>query len=178
MKYLRFLAAAACAVTLGGGACSEAAPKQPEADAPKPALVLPDQFERTQDIAQFRGGVVVVLYGDRDGMPANKGLGEKLHARYGAAKAPAVKVLPVVCLGAMPEPLKRIVRNRVKKESPDSIVLLDFEGKTKGQLGLKEGVPNLAVLDAKGNVRMKHAGELDAAGYTKLLETIDALRKE
>jgi hypothetical protein len=172
------------------------------ADAPKATLTLPDQFERKQDIAQFRGDVLVILYGDKDGMPANKGLGEKLQLHYhpGAKdlpstqahrapvsplpglkegqRTPDVKVLPVVCFGKTAEVVKNIIRNRVRKESPEAPVLLDFEGKMVQQFGLKEGRPNLMVIDAAGIVRFKNAGELDAAGYAKLLETIDALRKE
>ena len=172
------------------------------AQPPKAELELDDQFERKQDIAQFKGGVLVILYGDREGMPANKGLGEKLHVQYhptakgqtGAksAKAPVipvldvkegtlspdVRVLPVACIGKVPEVVKNIIRNRVKKEAPETLVLLDFETKMKDQFGLKEGVPNLVVIDAQGRVRMKSSGELDAANYAKLIQAIDFLRKE
>jgi hypothetical protein len=166
---------------------------------PKAMLALPDQFERKQDIAQFQGDVLVILYGDKDGMPANKGLGEKLQLQYhppveGVAanklpvtplpglkegqRSPDVHVLPVVCLGNSPSPIKNFIRSRIKKEAGESPVLLDFEGKMKAHFGLKEGQPNLVVIDASGRVRMKLAGELDAASYAKLLETIDVLRKE
>jgi hypothetical protein len=191
MKFHVVLAIASClAISSGAGAQQKA------------SLTLPDQFERAQDIAQFRGGVLVILYGDKDGMPANKGLGEKLHVQYHPAargksgaewhkapvtplpglregqRSPEVKVLPVVCFGRMPEAVRGIIRNRVRKESPESPVLLDFEGKTREQFGLKESVPNLAVLDAAGRVRFRAAGGLDADGYAKLVQTIDALRKE
>jgi hypothetical protein len=43
---------------------------------------------------------------------------------------------------------------------------------------MKEGEPNLIVLDAKGRVRMKVAGEMDDATYAKLLRAIDYLRQE
>ena len=182
-------------------ACSAIA-QPPRTEPPKAVMVLEDQFERKQDIAQFKGDVLVILYGDREGMPANKGLGEKLYLQYhptakgqtGAkvAKAPVipvlgvadgmpspdVRVLPVVCLGKVPDVVKNIVRSRVKKESPEGLVLLDFESKMKDQFGLKEGVPNLVVIDAQGRVRMKSSGELDAASYAKLLQAIDFLRNE
>jgi hypothetical protein len=190
----RILSTALAAVVLS--ATVEAQP------APKAVLSLPDQFERKHDIAQFRGDVLVILYGDKDGMPANKGLGQRLQLHYhpGAKdlpptqahrapvsplpglkegqRSPDVKVLAVVCFGKTPEAIKNIIRNRVRKESPESPVLLDFEGKTSAQFGLKEGKPNLAVIDATGQVRLTSAGELDAAAYTKLTETIDSLRKE
>jgi hypothetical protein len=174
----------------------------PRMEPPKATLVLEDQFERKQDIGQFQGQVLIILYGDRDGMPANKGLGEKLHLYYhptakgqlpaDANKAPVtplpglpegaispnVRVLPVACIGKVPDLFKNMIRNRVKKEAPDTLVLLDFEDKMKDQFGMKEGEPNLVVVDAKGRVRMKVAGELDEATYAKLLQGVDYLRKE
>jgi hypothetical protein len=176
--------------------------QSPRAEPPKAVLILEDQFERKQDIAQFRGNVLVVLYGDKDGMPANKGLGEKLHVHYHpaakglppaqAAKAPVVplkgvpegkpspdvRILPVACIGKVPEVVKGIIRGRVKKEASESMVLLDFETKMKDQFGLKEGQPNLVVIDAQGRVRMKMAGELTDDNYRQLIQSLDYLRKE
>lgn len=174
----------------------------PRAEPPKAVLTLEDQFERPQDIAQFRGGVLVILYGDRDGMPANKSLGENLHVKYHpsakgqppavANKAPVVpleglpegvaspdvRVLPVACIGKVPGVIRDFIRGRIKKEAPDSLVLLDFETKMKDQFGMKSGEPNLVVIDAAGRMRMKMSGELDAASYKKLTDAIDYLRKE
>jgi len=169
---------------------------------PKAVIVLDDQFEKRQDIAQFKGDVLVVLYGDKEGMPANRSLGEKLDVQYHptakgmtpaeAAKAPVtpvpglrdgqrspeLRVLPIACIGKVPDVVKAIIRNRIKKEAPESPVLLDFETKMKDQFGLKEGEPNLLVIDAQGRVRMKTAGNLDAPTYTKVLEVINQLRQE
>jgi hypothetical protein len=169
---------------------------------PKAVIALEDQFERQQNIAQFEGQVLVVLYGDREGMPVNKELGEKLHVYYhptakgqtpaDANKAPVsplpglpegavspnVRVLPVACVGKVPDVVKNVVRSRVKKEAPDTLVLLDFDNKMKDQFGMKEGEPNLLVIDAKGRVRMKVGGELDSNTYTRLLLAVDYLRKE
>jgi hypothetical protein len=174
----------------------------PKAEPPRAMLILEDQFERKQDIALFRGSVLVILYGDKDGMPANKSLGEKLHVHYHptakgllpgqAAKAPVaplngvpegkpspdVRVLPVACIGKVPDVVKGIIRSRVKKEVPESLVLLDFETKMKDQFGLKAGEPNLVVIDAQGRVRMKMAGELTDDNYKHLIQAVDFLRKE
>jgi hypothetical protein len=170
---------------------------------PSPAqLTLEDQFERTHDLADHAGDIVVLLYGDRQGMPANKELGEKLYVHYHpaakgqaspqAAKAsvaplpdlpegkrsPDVKVVPVACFSKAGNVFKNVIRNQVKKNAPETPVWLDFEEKTKEQFGLTPGVPNLALIDAQGRVRHRSAGELDAKGYSRLLEAIDFLRKE
>lgn len=169
---------------------------------PQASLILDDQFERPQDIVQYRGNVLILLYGDRDGTAANKLLGERLHVHYHptakgltpgeASKAPAipvqgllegkrspdVRVVPVACIGKVPDLVKTIIRGRIKKEAPDTIVLLDFEAKMKDQFGMKEGEPNLVVIDAAGRVRMKAAGELNEATYSRLVQVVDYLRKE
>ncbi|MCE9531154.1 MAG: hypothetical protein K8T89_08525 [Planctomycetes bacterium] len=174
----------------------------PRAEPPKAVLTLEDQFEKKQDISQFRGDVVVILYGDREGMPANRGLGEKLHVHYHptakgsppaqankapvvalpgvreGVRSPDVRVLPIACIGKVPEVVKNLIRARVKKESPETLVLLDFEGKMQSQFGMKEGMSNLVVLDALGRVRLRSTGELDAAKFTKLTQAIDSLRQE
>ena len=173
-----------------------------KAQPPKAELVLEDPSERKQDIAQFRGSVLVLLYGDKDGMAANKSLGEKLHVHYHptakglppgqAMKAPVspvpgisngqaspdVRVVPVACIGKVPDVVKSIIRGRIKKEAAETGVLLDFENKMKEQFGLKEGQPNLVVIDAQGRVRMKIGGELDEQNYAQLLQAVDFLRKE
>lgn len=171
-------------------------------DPPKASLVLEDQFERKQDIAQFRGNVLVILYGDKDGMSNNRSLGEKIHVQYHptakgltpgqASKAPVkalegladgqrppdVRVLPVACIGKVPDVVKGFIRGRIKKEAPDTLVLLDFESKMKDQFGLKEGEANLVVIDAQGRVRMKIAGEVDEKAWARLISAVDYLRKE
>jgi hypothetical protein len=174
----------------------------PHVEPPKATLVLEDQFERKQDIAQFRGDVLVLLYGDRSGSSANRALGETLHVRYHpsakgkspaeAAKAPAtpvpdlkegmrspdVRVVPVACIDKAPDVMKPFIRGRFKKDAPDTVVLLDFDNKMKEQFGMREGEPNLVVIDALGRVRMKVGGELDQITYTRLLQAVDYLRRE
>ncbi len=174
----------------------------PKAEPPRAKLVLEDQFERKQDIAQFRGNVLVILYGDKNGMTASKPLGEKLHVHYHpmarglspkeASKAPVtplqglaegqrspdVRVLPVACIGKVPDVVKTVIRGRIKKEAGDTLVLLDFETKMKDQFGMKEGQANIVVIDAQGRVRMKIAGDVDDPTYARLIQAVDYLRKE
>ena len=170
---------------------------------PSPAkLTLEDQFERTHDLTDYVGDIVVLLYGDRQGMPANKELGEKLYIHYHpqakgqspaqaarvpvtplpdlpeGKRSPDVKIVPVTCFSKAGNVFKSVIRNQVKKNAPETAVWLDFDDKTKEQFGLTPGVPNLAIIDGQGRVRYRSAGELDAKGYSRLLEAIDLLRKE
>ena len=76
---------------------------QPPAAAPKAVeLVMEDQFERKTDLADLRGNVVILVYGDRKGTDACRTLGEQLHVCWHPtakgqlpAKAQAAPVVPL-----------------------------------------------------------------------------------
>ena len=77
---------------------------QPPAVAPT-SLVLGDQFDRKADLADLRGQVVVVVYGDRKATDACRTLGESLHVCWHPdakgqppAKAQAAPVVPLANL--------------------------------------------------------------------------------
>ncbi|MBN9118922.1 MAG: hypothetical protein J0I06_07145, partial [Planctomycetes bacterium] len=99
----------------------------PAAPAPKAVeLVLEDQFERKANLADLRGNVVILVFGDRKGTDACRTLGEQLHVCWHPtakglppAKAqtapvvpldglkpgqvsPNVIVVPVACCGKVP----------------------------------------------------------------------------
>jgi len=165
-------------------------------------LTLPDQFEQKHDIAQYRGHVVVLLYGDRAGMPSNRELGEKLHVDFHpAAKGlppgqahrvpprplpnlpadkvtPDVFVIPVAVIGKVPKLVQNLIRGQVKNGAPEVPVWLDFEDRMKQNFGLTEGVPNMVVIDGWGRVRFQAAGMLDAAKYQRMAQVVEYLRNE
>ena len=175
---------------------------QPRPEPPQITLALEDQFERKHDVGQYRGNVLVLVYGDREAATANRALGEKLHVHYHPAakgkppgeaarapvtpgldskegeRSPDVRVVPVACIGKVPGPVKHFIRGAFRKDAPETAVLLDFENKMKDQFGLRAGEPNLVVIDGAGRLRMKMAGELDQDAYGRLLQAIDYLRKE
>jgi hypothetical protein len=187
----------ALALALAGSARAQA-PAAPSMD----ALKLDDQFEQLHSVPEYRGHVLVLLYGDRGGLSASKELGQKLHVYYHpgaqglkpaeAAKVPVkplpkvpegtpspdVFVVPVACIGKVPTLVRNVIRNQVKKGSPDARVWLDYTDTMKGMVGLTAGVPNLLVIDAWGRLRHKAAGELTDEQYAKVLETIDGCRAE
>ncbi len=175
---------------------------QPRPEPPQVTLALEDQFERKYDVGQYRGNVLVLVFGDREAAAANRALGESLHVRYHpsakgktpgeAARAPVipvpdlkegerspdVRVVPVACIGMAPGPVRYFIRGAFKKDAPETAVLLDFENKMKDQFGLRAGEPNLVVIDGAGRLRLKMAGELNQDAYGRLLHAIDYLRKE
>lgn len=173
------------------------------AEPPPPAtLSLPDQFDKTRDLKDLRGGVTILLYGDRQASDANRALGERLHIQFHptakglapaearkapvvpiaglaeGAKSPPVHIVPVACMTKAPEVIVSLVKREVRKASPDLAVWMDAEGKMKETFGLKDGEPNLVILDAAGRLRYRAQGELDAKTYARVVEVVDFLRKE
>ncbi|HVK10069.1 MAG TPA: hypothetical protein VM597_14975 [Gemmataceae bacterium] len=172
------------------------------ADPPAASLTLTDQFEKTRDLKEFRGDVVVVLYGDRKATDANRALGEKLHVAYhptakglpparahkappsavpglpAGARSPDVHVVPVACTGKAPEFVLGFLRRELKKASPDVPVWIDAGTVMKDTFGQREGEPNLVVIDAAGRLRYRVLGEPDAKTTARLIEIVDYLRKE
>ncbi len=175
---------------------------QPPA-APKPVeLVLEDQFERKADLADLRGNVVVLVFGDRKGTDACRALGEQLHVCWHpTAKgqppakaqiapvvpleglkpgqvAPNVIVVPIACCGKVPAAVRPAIRNGVAKGSPDVVVWLDYADTVKTLFGLTAGETNVAVIDATGVARMKLNGVIDQPTMDKLVKTVQELRAE
>ena len=104
---------------------------------------MEDQFERPHDVADHRGDVVVLIYGDRASATANKALGEKIHVHFHptaqgqppaqASRAPVrpipgwpegvrcpdVRVIPIACAGKVPGLIAAMIRGQIRSHSPD-----------------------------------------------------------
>lgn len=174
----------------------------PPADPPPVTLILEDQFERRQDVAGYRGEVVVLVYGDRKGTDHCRELGEKLHVLFHptavgqtpakartapvaplqgvppGGRSPDVVIVPVACAGNVPGVVKDFIRSGVKKASPDVPVWLDFGGVMEKEFTLRAGEPNIAVVDAHGRLRFKVNGTPDQPTITRMLQVIQNLRAE
>ncbi len=192
------------ALALGIGLLTAtAADKPPPApDVVPAALQFEDQFDRKADLADLKGAVVVLVYGDRKGTDECKALGEKLHlAFHPTAKgmppakarqqppaplpglaagqtAPDVCVVPVACVGKVPGPVRGLIRTQVAKGSPDVPVWLDFRNAMKDGFGLTPGEANVVVFDALGRPRAAQNGTPDPVALIKLVQAAQDLRAE
>jgi hypothetical protein len=174
-----------------------------KADASKPVeLALEDQFERKQSLADHRGKIVIVVFGDRKGTESSRELGSKLHVLFHpsaegqppekARKAPVaplpgvpagvpspdVTVIPVAVAGKVPDLVKGLIRSSLRKDAAELPVWLDFGTAMTDQFGIKEGEPNLVLIDSKGRLRLKLNGMPDKAGFEKVLQMTQNLRAE
>jgi hypothetical protein len=170
---------------------------------PQPAtLVMENQFEQKADLADYRGAVVILVYGDRKGTDACRKLGEQLHVAwhpdaagqtaYRAQTAPVavlpglqpgqpspdVRVIPVACCGKVPGPIRGAIRTQIAKGSPDVPVWLDFTDTMKANFTLTVAEPNVVVFDAAGRLRMKINGTPDQAAVDRLTKAVQGLRYE
>jgi len=173
------------------------------ADPPKVNdLMLEDQFEAKNSVADHKGKVLILVYGDRKGLDASRDLGSKLHVMFhpsadgktakeakaapvdplpGVEKgktSPDVAVVPVACCGKVPGLIQGTIRGALKKDAADTPVWLDFGSTMKDKFGLTEGEPNLVVIDAQGRLRLKVNGNPDKETLQKVLQTTQNLRAE
>jgi hypothetical protein len=170
---------------------------------PQPvALALEDQFERKVGVADLRGQVAILVFGDQKATDACRQVGESLHVCWhpeakgqpprkaqaapvvplenlnpGQA-SPNVVVVPVACCGKVPGAIKPIIRSQIAKGSPDVVVWLDFADAMKEQFGQAAGEPNVAVLDAAGRLRMKVNGTPDQPTMDRIVKAVQSLRYE
>jgi hypothetical protein len=183
-------------------ACGALFARQAAPQYPTPAVAMEDQFEKHRDVADHRGDVVVLIYGDRQSAQANKALGERLHVHFhpsakgqtpararqapvvpvpgapAGARSPDVLAIPVACIGKVPGLVRALIRSRIRSGSPDVPVWLDFEDVMKGQFPMQAEVPNAVVLDVGGRLRYSAAGQPTAEGVGRLLGVIAGLRQE
>jgi hypothetical protein len=169
--------------------------------APKPAnLVLEDQFDRKADLADLRGAVVILVYGDKKATDVCRKVGESLHVCWHpdakgqppakARSAPVVPlenlkpgqlstnvvVVPVACCGKVPGLIQGVIRSEIAKGSPDTVVWLDFADNMKGIFGLSEGEANVVVFDVLGRLKMKINGTPDQPAMDRLVKVVQDLR--
>lgn len=173
------------------------------ADPPKVNdLAMEDQFEAKHSVADHKGKVLILVFGDREGIDASRQLGSQLHVLFhpsaegktakeartaavdplpGVEKgkpSPDVAVVPVACCGKVPGAIQGLVRAGLKKDAADVPVWLDFGNTMKDKFGLTGGEPNLVVIDAQGRLRLKVNGTPDKETLQKVLQTTQNLRAE
>ena len=157
-------------------------------------LAMENQFEQKVDLADHRGSVVILVFGDRKGTDACRKLGEQLHVAWhpDAAGQPAekaklapvagggtdVRVIPVACCGKVPGPIRGVIAKQIAKGSPDVPVWLDFADAMKTNFTLTAGEPNVVVFDTAGRLRMKINGTPDQPALDKLMKNVQGLRAE
>ena len=87
-------------------------------------------------------------------------------------------MVPVACAGSVPGPIKTLIRKGLKKDAAETPVWIDFGTVMADKFTVKEGQPNIVVIDAGGYMRLKVNGTPDKATHDKILQTTQNLRAE
>ena len=118
---------------------------------------IKDQFDTLHTSGAYRGAVVVVVAGDRQGSryieqwaPALRDSVADLIARH------RVKFLPVAHLKGVPFFVKRTIKGKFPQER-DKWTLMDYEGLFKLTYVMPDDHCSLLVFDRAGRLRMQHA---------------------
>jgi cytochrome oxidase Cu insertion factor (SCO1/SenC/PrrC family) len=177
--------------------------EKPAAKEPKKVeITMEDQFETKNSVADHKGKVLILVFGDRKGIDASRELGSTLHVLFHptaegktakeAKKAPVaaldgvpkdkaspeVSVVPVAVCSGVPGPIKGMIRKALAKDATDTPVWLDFDGVMADKFSVREGEPNLVLIDAEGRLRLKVNGQPDKETMQKILQTAQNLRAE
>lgn len=163
-------------------------------------IALEDQFRTRRETGALLGDVVVLVFAERKGAEAAHDLGKKLHVRFHPTAAsasdaewtkqpvtglpgwpaeirvPDVHAIPVACLAEVPKAMHPVVRARIRKESPQLPVWLDFGDTMDQQFGVVKGVPSVAILDSRGRVYGVQVGPFNDRAIEELAATIDEVR--
>ena len=165
-------------------------------------IIMEDQFRNRRETGALRGDVVVMVYAERKGAHAAMELGRRLHVLFhptaeqvsstewarqpviglpgwpAGVRVPDVHVIPVACLPEVPKPLHAVARSRLRSESQNVSVWLDFEGVMEQMYGMVPGGPNVVVLDTNGSTYGVQSGHLDELEFKELATTIDRIRMQ
>jgi hypothetical protein len=127
------------------------------------AVLLPfslqDQFGTAHSDAEFRGEVLVLLAGDREGSKHTRAWKEALKAALsGVPGAEGVRFAGLADLRGVPGFLRGMVRSRFPKE-PERWVMLDWEGLFGKGYGLERGACTVLIFDAQGRFAHRTSGK-------------------
>ncbi len=167
-----------------------------------PKLVLADQFGQAADLSETKGDVVVLVYGDKKSVDANRVLGAALHVQFhptargqssekaqkapvkpvpnwpAGVRAPDVRVTAIACIGKVPGLVAKLIRGHIRRHSPVLPVYLDFADTMKRAFGVAPKISNVVVLDTKRRVRYRAAARYSREQMMYLVNLIDQLRLE
>jgi predicted transcriptional regulator len=135
-------------------------------DSRAPDFSLLDQRDRPVSLQQMKEQVVVLIASDNEGSKQNSGWKKALD-KYGTR----IYVLGVADVRKVPFFLKSKFKRDFQKDP--AAILLDWEGVIFSAYGLKQGVPNIILIDKKGILRYLHSGQAEQAAVERFYRELD-----
>jgi predicted transcriptional regulator len=143
-------------------------------------LTLPTTSGASRSLADLRGRVAVLFYEDRHSRDHNEHVKRALRALLASDRALAARVVvvPVANLGGYDFwPARYFARRAVEKIARRHRleIWLDWDRVLQRELGLRDEVANVAVLDPRGRMRFHRTGPLTEKEIRLLAERVTTL---
>jgi peroxiredoxin len=145
---------------------------------PAPDFRLNDQFIRVQQLKDFRGMPVVILYTGRDRFDDTAQIIWQLEKKYNRKKSKEdvekIHIMGVAYLSGVPSFVKKKVKKHMKKPQYPSF-LMDWNSEIESKYGYDQSKISAFIIDSEGIVR--HAGVMLNTDEDKaaLIQKIDTL---
>jgi hypothetical protein len=137
-------------------------------------LALVDQYEHAWQLSEWRGSVVLLIAGDREGSKFNGAWGRAARARY----KKEINIAFVAHLTSVPFFMHGFVRSKFVSTDPahpNGPILLDWKGAVAQRFGFRDSVSNVYVIDREGVLRYAGAGQALDAETVQLFRVLDGL---
>jgi hypothetical protein len=151
---------------------------QSKIGAAAPFFSLSDQYDKTLQLTDLRGSLLVLIDADRTGNEFNGAWVRPLVTRYNTPQLRKIRVVQVAHLASAPGFMRNFIKGKfISKDSahPNGPVLLDWQGIVAKSYGFHENVSNIYVVDAEGILRFTTSGKGASAELDPLFQLLDQL---
>lgn len=151
---------------------------QAKVGAAAPFFSLSDQYDKTLQLSDLRGSVIVLLDADRTGNEFNGAWVRPLVSRYNTPQLRKIRVVQIAHLASAPGFMHNFIKGKfISKDParPNGPVLLDWQGIVAKAYGFHEDVSNIYVIDAEGILRFTTSGKGTSAELDPLFQLLDQL---
>ena len=150
-----------------------------------PPLTFEDQDGRKLALADLRGRVAILVYGDRRGLEQHVAWGKRLdgdlraRTEYRAHDAPVtrpVQIVAVAQMGGIPDAFRPMLRALLRGHVEAGYSLwLDWDDRMSALFGSRAAVSTVVVVDRAGAVRLVVSGPAEGAPYQAVARLLEHL---
>lgn len=150
----------------------------PEVGSVASNVVFRDAWERTTDLARYRGKPVLLVYEDKDSAEVNKVLKKELaQLAKGDAYKEKIALFAVADVSGYDYwPIRGFVKDAIQKEShkQKTNIYCDWDGRIRTTLRLNRNASNVVLYDKNGAVVFAQAGKLSVQERENLVRHLRA----
>jgi predicted transcriptional regulator len=132
-------------------------------------FTLQDQYDKTVNLRQLEGHIVVLIASDKEGSSQNAAWTKAIKDNY----ADRVVIQGIADVSSVPFFLKGKIRNDFKKDGES--ILLDWKSEVFKAYDLTKGASNVILVGKKGMIQYRSSGPAFPEAVQELFKKIDAL---